>query len=496
MIDEGLGKDPATQLAMEPDQDADVTTASDGATEPVRDGAIAAEQHAASTALVAVSIQPPATATPSGEPGADPDKALFATASSLPAHDMAPSYPPLARPTRLLLLAAALVALAAAAGLALALARGDWGSGVGAVGLASLALGAACLLMVGLRAGRVERGWRLARAGLALALAFVVLGGGALAAATPLRLAQGHALEASHDWPGALRAYLLAGETGSASEDPARVYVAWGDALAQQGQYAAAIDRYEQALIRYPRAHSTGQRALARLWPAYAAWLGLPSATVPFAIIIQYLHREQQSAWCASACRATATELEAQARFQYGEHLAEGKQYAQAIALLESVAASTASPYAAPAHAGAATAYYALGQVQRRGPACAIALPAYETLATTYKDTPEGKRAIAALVAPVAVSGALSGYPNTPAPAMYLSIKVTGAFTGNFSDDYRTTLDASGHFTFAQVQPGKYNLSAAFGNGAGRFWQDAKTNSPYAVVVAPLCALNLGTLAW
>lgn len=406
-------------------------------------------------------------------------------------------FPSVSRPAASIALGAVCATFAAAGGLALALSQGDWGSAAWAAGLASLSLGAICLIMVSVRSVNVRPSRRLAQATLAVMVAFAALGGIALGVANPVRLAQARALESNRDWPGALREYVLAGELGPSSADPARVYLEWGDDLAQRGQYSGAIDRYEQVLTRYPRANAADQRAVASLWPTYANWLAIPNDQLPFIAIIAKLRNYRQAPWCDAACYVAASLLEAQARFGYGAELMSAKLYPQAIRYFESVAATNAaSPLIAPAHTAAATAYYALGQSQLHGPSCPTALPSYQTLAVTYKDTPEGKLASAALAAPVPVAGALVGYPNNPAPTMYLSRHVTGTLTSDFSDDYSAALDGSGHFTFATVTPGRYNLSAAFGDGSGRFWQDTKTNSPYAVVVAPLCAVNIGTFHW
>jgi tetratricopeptide (TPR) repeat protein len=474
--------------------------------EPVPTDAHPAEDAAplvAAGALVAIATVAPPLATDgqdsagelNGGAGAMPDFALVVVAPALPARTAKrPRRAPLpvALLSALLLVGAGLALVAAAAGLALALTADDWGSGARAAGIACLALAVLCL---GASLVRSVRTRGLAYLGLAATVVWGMAGGGTLTVVNPLRLAQGHALEASHDWPGALRAYLLAGEDGTASDDPARVYIEWGDDLAAQGQYAGAVDRYEQAIVRYPLARAQQGRASARLWPVYATWLSVPSTTLPYAGIIQSLRGYQRSVWCASDCQTTAAALEAQARFAYGLELAGQQQYTQAIKWLESVrAADPTSPFVARAHATVATVYYALGEAQLRGPTCTAALPTFQALASTYKDTPEGRRAIAALAAPVRVSGRLTGYPAYSAPTMYLSTKVYSA--SHFSDDYSAALDGAGNFAFGQVTPGNYNLSAAFGDGSGRYWQAAQTGNLYAVVAAPLCALNLGTYSW
>jgi hypothetical protein len=87
------------------------------------------------------------------------------------------------------------------------------------------------------------------------------------------------------------------------------------------------------------------------------------------------------------------------------------------------------------------------------------------------------------------VTGSLSGYPTTATLKVYLS-KLIRSNT-YFSDNYSARLDSSGHFAFASVLPGKYNLSAAVGAGGGVYWIDPTTRDPYSIVVPPLCNLNL-----
>ncbi|HEV2235908.1 MAG TPA: hypothetical protein VGR57_04520, partial [Ktedonobacterales bacterium] len=146
------------------------------------------------------------------------------------------------------------------------------------------------------------------------------------------------------------------------------------------------------------------------------------------------------------------------------------------------------------AHAMAAVEYLAVGQAERAGANCPVAVPTYQKLATIFADTPEGASASAALAAPVDVTGTLTGYPTDPAPTLYLSRQISGSTI--FSDDYRATLGAAGAFTFSGVAVGSYNLSAALPDGSGVHWYDAQTGNPYTIVVGPLCTLALPMYTW
>jgi hypothetical protein len=395
----------------------------------------------------------------------------------------------------LLLLAAGCAVVAASAAAGIALAHGDWASGATAGGLASLALAGICLVGTAVRAIGGQRRWHSVSLGLVVVVLFGTAGAAGLRAPAALHLAQARASEAHQDWNGAAEEYLLAGARAPGSADLARVYVEWGDALVRQGNYAPAVRSYFTTLYSFANAPDLQRRAINGLWQAYGAWLADSSSASAYSAIIHDIHAGGQASWCFGPCQASAALLEAQARFQYGVRLDRQQQYNLAIAFFESVAPTAPhSPYVTGAHLAAASDYFAIAQLYLSGKTCAQALGTYQRLASAYGDTAQGARARAALAQPAQVTGRVTGFPSNPAPAVYLSTHV--ASTTNFSDDYSASLDGAGHFTFNQVRPGRYNLSAAFADGSGRYWQSATTGDPYFVVVGPLCAQDLGQFPW
>jgi hypothetical protein len=65
-----------------------------------------------------------------------------------------------------------------------------------------------------------------------------------------------------------------------------------------------------------------------------------------------------------------------------------------------------------------------------------------------------------------------------------------------FSEDYAAGLSGGGAFTFPRVKPGKYNLSALYGDGSGEYWVNRETNDFNTIDVGPLCPLDLGTYSY
>ena len=411
---------------------------------------------------------------------------------------------PLARVGAGTLFAAALLPMAVALLVGLAATRGEWASGALGAGVAALAAGG--FYLIGLMAGAGTTGRAYSRTPLrrravfprlAVAVVLVGLGSAGLGLVNPLHLAQARALEASHDWAGAVQEYQLAGQRAPASHDLARVYDEWGEDLAGHGRYAGALANYLTVLTTYPAAAGEDRRAVADLIQAYTVWLDGASGDLPYDAILQGVGSDLQASWCDASCQTSLADLQAQAHLQYGAVLAGEQQYTLAIAQFNLVVSQLpGSPYAARAHAAAATAYYGLGQSQLTGGICADAVTTFQTLAGKYGDTPEGGKARAALAAPVDVTGSLKGYPANQAPTMYLSKHVLGdRYYYIFSKDYSAQLDASGRFTFHQVQQGQYYLSAILPDGSGTYWRDKNTGNLYSVVVGPLCTVQIGTFS-
>ena len=146
------------------------------------------------------------------------------------------------------------------------------------------------------------------------------------------------------------------------------------------------------------------------------------------------------------------------------------------------------------AHADAATASYAIGQEQETGGDCTSAATTYQNLVKNFNDTPEAAKAQAELKKPQTVSGtAVSLTTSQPAPNVQLFLSSdwqisNGSFTA--SDDYSTITDSGGKFSFDNIPPSdkKYLISYIDSTGNQITRGSASGDSPYAVLVPPLCA--------
>ncbi len=180
----------------------------------------------------------------------------------------------------------------------------------------------------------------------------------------------------------------------------------------------------------------------------------------------------------------------------WGEHLMSLKNYQGALDKFTIVLNDykQVADEADRAHADAATASYAIGQEEETGGDCQTAATTYQDLVKNYKDTPEAAKAQAELKKPQTVTGlAVSLTTQQPAPNVQLFLSSdwqisNGSFTA--SDDYSTITDSGGKFSFANIPPSdkKYLISYIDSSGNQITRGSASGDSPYAVLVPPLCA--------
>lgn len=378
------------------------------------------------------------------------------------------------------------------------LAHADWADGARVAGVTALALAIVTLIVTTMRVRAGQRTFSMVLlSGLMIAvLAASGIGGVVLTA--PLRQAQARHFEQSGQWSDAIHEYALIGEKPPNAPNIARLYNTWGKQLLQQRQYAQAATQFSTVVEIYSRSGAITEQARGNLYMTYRAWITSGAANIHYADAISALSAYRQDTSCDAACQSAAASLEAQARYQYGVQLAGKSAYTDAIQQFETVQAQfKTSPYAFQAHAAAATAYYAEGQ-QQLATTCNDAVPTYQTLAKNYGDTPEGKKAKAALAAPQSVTGTLINIPSSHQPTvMYLSKSVD---TGNyfFSDDYKAGINAhSGAFSFKGVAQGKYNLSTSrdLGTQIEYDYLRGADGSVYSIRVGPLCATQLGSVS-
>jgi hypothetical protein len=180
----------------------------------------------------------------------------------------------------------------------------------------------------------------------------------------------------------------------------------------------------------------------------------------------------------------------------WGEYLMSLKNYQGALDKFTIVLNSykQVADEADRAHADAATADYAIGQEQETGGDCQTAATTYQNLVKNFADTPEAAKAQAELKKPQTVTGtAVSLTTSQPAPNVQLFLSSdwqisNGSFTA--SDDYSTLTDSGGKFSFSSIPPSdkKYLISYIDSTGNQITRGSASGDSPYAVLVPPLCA--------
>lgn len=398
---------------------------------------------------------------------------------------------PLSRDAAVRFLTAACATIVLAAVLGLLFTRGEWATGLAAAGIAALLVAGAYLVGTVVRAIPSPRKGSVLRLGLLAAILFGLLGEAGLWFNASLHQVQAGVLASIGDYGGAVREYRLAG-VQPPNPDLARAYVGWGNTFLHQHDYADAAASF-QTVIEQFASTSVVPQAASGLLTAYDGWMSGASLSLPYETILRDLGTVSQAPYCERACAAQAAQLTARAHVDFGRALNARGAFPLAIAQFEAVTSPSApSAYVAQAHEDAAVTYYTYGQSQRYadgGKSCSNAVPAFQRLVSAYGDTPEGATAKAALAAHVQVRGSVTGYPKNPQPTVYLSKTIrSNTF---FSDDYSATLDSHGNFTFTNVAPGSYNLSAAVPNGAGVYWVDPATHSPYGISVGPLCDLSL-----
>ena len=374
----------------------------------------------------------------------------------------------------------------------------DWTRGAQIAAYAAFALALLALIGGALR----YVAWRRALSMLGLALLLVVTlagtGVAALLVSPGLHHAQARVLEESGRYEAAIVEYALAGDIAPNAPDTARTYDEWAAHLLRQKQYTAALSRYLLVTITYASSDTAYSQAEAGIFATYTAWIAANGSGVSYPDAIAYIQTYAASVACDSTCQSTAATILPQAAYQFGTQLTAAGQYAAAVKQLASVKTRyPQSPYAAQAHTAAAIAYLDLGQ-QQLPASCGDAVKTYQTLATSYADTPQGAQAKKALAAPQPVTGTISHVPSNPAPTVYLSRSVNFAGYGySFSHELHTTVDTqSGVFTFVSVPLGSYYLSWVRDTGAGtqEVVLENLDSSFKLVSVSPLCGANVGTI--
>ena len=380
--------------------------------------------------------------------------------------------------------------------------HGDWSDGALAVTLAALLLAAITLLVGIVRAlGGRRSGWTLFQTALLIVALQGVAATGYFASPS-LHATQARYAMRQGQWSEAASEFVLSGERAPNAPGIAAAYLAWGESLLAQKQYASAVERFIPVITTYA---GSGRALVAKahddLYRAYDQWIHADARKVNYggaSGALDTFQTYQGDPRCDPGCQTQLAATLAQAHYEYGQQLMASQHFSDAITQFETVSAKYAgSAYAGQARAAAAQSYLARGQQQIAQASCADAVATYRALVAHYGDTPQAAAAKAALAAPQPVSGSFSGLPTNPAPTVALStqVNVSGYV---FSDDYTAKPDASGAFTISNVAQGNYNLSTKrnVNNAVSYTYYHDANGDVYTVHVGPLCPVRLGVIAY
>lgn len=442
---------------------------------------------------------PTIPATPSMPLGAMP---------GYPTYPGYPGYPPpsseqppkdnaLTRPFAVGLTAAVGIGALALVGVAYAVdevvAHDDWAGGARIAGFVAIVL--AVLAGAGLVA-RIIAGRRASSTvglGVLLAVALAVGGASGITFASPLHRAQASSQEGGGQWTAAIGEYGQAGEVAPNAPDIARIYDEWGEQLLKNQSYKDALAQFTIVTTQYQQSGAPVARANTDTFETYSAWVKANKSDTPYADALTFFQSYGSSSTCGSACQSNVQAVEAQAHFQYGQQYLAQQDYADAISQFETVTTQFAqSGYASQAHGAAAQALLSYGQ-QLKSSACSNALPIYQKLANQYSDTAQGRQAKIALAAPVPVSGQFFASASSGSIQTAILAKTVNPSSGYQSNDYQTSVDGAGKFTFTSVAQGTYNVLYMSG-GSLFIVTHANDGSFYTVTVGQLCSPDSVTI--
>jgi hypothetical protein len=355
----------------------------------------------------------------------------------------------------------------------------DWANGAVRAGIAALVVG---VIVLGVFLFRFSQGYRATRAvslAMASVLILLVLGGAGLGLQNPIHSLQGTSLAGQQNFDTAIQEFQAAGDNVGI----ARTYIEWGQQLLNQHRYQVPADPTQQA--------TDGTK------PDSAG------AINKFEVVLnQYKSLTDQV--------TQAQEGEANAYLAWGDQYLNQSSYTNAVATFKDAIdkkAELGNTSAFPKiHAEAAKAYYALGQQQitsdqSANSPCTDAVQTYQILVKDYSDTQSGQMASSDLKKPQNVTGVVVNR-QTGQPAAHVKLFLSAhwqlsssGFTA--SDDYVTTSDANGNFTFANIAPSdtKYLISYIGTGGGEEITVSTASGQPENVVqVMSLCTTDAGTV--
>lgn len=385
----------------------------------------------------------------------------------------------------------------------------DWATGATIAGMIALMCAILVLIAGGVRAAlgllaetNPRRRSQVISTGLLVLLLFLV-GGVSLSQQGSLHAAQARYLEGQHSWSTAIQEYQDAGETAPASENLARTYNEWGEALSHQQQYASAISKFAIVLKRFAPLTSEVSRARSNTITTYLAWAAASSQRRQYANTTTEYNALLALSYCTTSCQTLARPKDATAYEQLAEQQLTAHQFASAVAAFNALTtrfASSSAAKAAQVHPDYAQALWGLGQ-QQLNTTCTKAVPTYQQLVNQFGDTSQGKQAATALQQPVPVKGHFTtSIPGSPAnPTAFLVQNLTGniqqyQFPPLLRDAPTTQVNSDGSFTFSAVPQGTYELIWSNDGTLHFFYAHNNSQVLYTAQVGPLCTYDFGAV--
>jgi hypothetical protein len=387
----------------------------------------------------------------------------------------------------------------------------DWATGAALAGAIALTTALLVLIYTGVRvalgmlqATNPHRRRQLLATGLALVMLFTFAAYG-MGQQSAIHAMQARYSENQQNYSLAYSEFQAAGEKAPTSVDLARVTTEWGEAFANQQQYALAVTKLTGVLQNFSRVPVQVQRAQNDLIATYISWSATQAHLSDYVGAAYYLDTLLAQSYCTVACQSLATPKAAVAYYQLAEQSLSGQQYTQAVQAFATLATRFASATDATEtrkiHADYASALWGLGQQQVKS-TCANAVSTYQQLASSFNDTTQGKQATSALQQPVNVTGRFTGKISGSGPTVYL---VQGLTVGYPSDQVstlvtnapKTSVQSNGSYTFANVAQGKYALVWTTNPDSLKFFYGVLNNNQvvYTANVGPLCVVAMGNIA-
>ncbi len=356
----------------------------------------------------------------------------------------------------------------------------DWANGGFRAGIAALVAG---VIVLGVFLFRFTQGYRATRTvslAVASVLILLVLGAAGIVLQNQFHQLQGGSLAsqgksatdvgtAQQKFEAAIGEYQAANDT----VDLARTYNDWGEQLLSQKKYQIPLDTAQQ--------------------PTDGTKQNTNGAINKFEVV---LHNYSS----VSDQMQRALEDEASAYLAWGDQYLGQSDYQNAVnAFMSAIMKQTLSNTSSfpNIHQDAAKAFYGLGQQQLSGGNCSDAVTNYQMLVKSYGDTPSGQMAQTDLKKPQSVMGnVVNATTQQPGASVRLFLSAHWQLSSqgfSASDDYATTSDSSGSFTFSNIPTGDtmYLISYVGTGGQETITVSRSSGQPQNVVqVMPLCGTS------